>query len=104
MTDVIRIPAFAVPVFITVIGAAMTYGGTQARSDNLQEEVDQIEVAVKEIADETDTNQKGVALNEQAIRTITESLARQHETIKQSDEKLQTLIEIMLTANQPPKS
>ena len=97
MTDEIKVPIFVIPVFITALGAAMTYGGTQARSDNLQEEVDQIEVAVKEVADEVDTNQKGVALNEQAIRTITESLARQHETIKQSDEKLQTLIEIMLT-------
>ena len=60
MTDVIKVPTFAVPVFITVIGAAMTYGGTQARSDNLQEEVDQIEVAVKEVADEVDTNQKAL--------------------------------------------
>jgi len=101
MTHVVSVPIFLIPLLISALGGLITYGGIKERSGDLRDEVNKLELYVEKVDDEASGNQKGIALNEQAIRTITESLARQHETIKQSDEKLQTLIEIMLTANQP---
>lgn len=101
MTNVVSVPIFLIPLLVSALGGLITYGEIKERSGDLRDEVNKLELYVEKVDDEAGGNQKGIALNEQAIRTITESLARQHETIKQSDEKLQTLIEIMLTANQP---
>jgi len=100
MTDMIRIPAFLVPFGITLVGAAVTYGGTQARANSLELDVARLDTAVREVAVESVENHKGVALNEQAIKTISDALDRQHATQKETaaimENKLQTLIEVMI--------
>lgn len=100
MTDTIKIPVIFVPFLITAIGAAVTYGGTQARANALEADVFMLDEVLKEVAAEALENHKGVALNEQAIRAISSSLERQHDTQKESaavmEQKLQTLIEVMI--------
>ena len=100
MTEMIRIPAFLLPFGITLIGAAVTYGGTQARANSLEVDVARLDVDIRELSVESLENHKGVALNEQAIQTISDALDRQHETQKETaavmESKLQTLIEVMI--------
>ena len=96
MKDTVAVPTILVPFIITFVGAAITWGGAMARADNIEVDVARMESDVKALSISGLEAHKGIALNEQAIKTITESLERQHHTQKESDKKLQTLIEIML--------
>ena len=64
--------------------------------DNIEIDVARMESDVKALSISGLEAHKGIALNEQAIKTITESLERQHHTQKKSNTKLQALIEIKL--------
>lgn len=96
MKDTVAVPTILVPFIITFVGAAITWGGAMARADNIKVDVARMESDVKALSISGLEAQKGIALNEQAIKTIAEALERQHHTQKESDKKLQTLIEIML--------
>jgi hypothetical protein len=61
----------------------------QAQAQATADEVAEIKVKVEE----ADTTGK---LNAQAIEQITQSLAQMNETARDSDAKLQTLIELMI--------
>jgi hypothetical protein len=67
-----------------------------AQAEATKEEVKRIEVAVVKQVEESKALGKGVALNAQAIQQIAQTLARQEETAKASDDKLGQLITIML--------
>ena len=51
---------------------------------------------VEKVVAETNSNTKKTALNEQAIKQIADGLSRQVEISQATDEKLGTLIELML--------
>jgi hypothetical protein len=67
-----------------------------AQAEATKEEVKRIEVAVVKQVEESKALGKDVALNAQAIKQIAQTLARQEETAKASDDKLGQLITIML--------
>ena len=71
-----------------------------AQADATKEEVKRIEVAVVKQVEESKALGKDVALNAQAIKQIAQTLARQEETAKASDDKLGQLITIMLQQKQ----
>tara|TARA_B110000259_G_C13929160_1_gene368204 strand:- start:636 stop:950 length:315 start_codon:yes stop_codon:yes gene_type:complete len=103
MRESISIPIVFIPVVITLLGAAITWGGTVARAEAIEVDVNEMEATVKELSKLAVEAHKGIALNEQAIRSIAEALANQHDTQKGSEQKLQQLIEIMLTNPTAPR-
>ena len=72
-----------------MVSGAIAWGSMQAQAAATQEEVAEIKVKVEQ----ADTTGK---LNAQAIEQITQSLAQMNETARDSDAKLQTLIELMI--------
>lgn len=84
------------PVFAGVVPAAIAFGSMQAMSQATDEELKRVTVVVEKVAEETDDNTKKTALNEQAIQQIADGLSRQVEISQATDEKLGTLIELML--------
>jgi len=103
MKESVAVPVVFIPILITFLGAAITWGGTLARAEAIEVNVTEMEAAVKELSKLAVESHKGVALNEQAIRSIAEALSKQHDTQKDSDQKLQQLIEIMLTKSPVPR-
>ena len=95
-SNTISIPTWALPIVISVLGVAVAYGSTMAENEATKAEVARIEVVIEKQVEENKALGKDVALNQQAIKTLAESLARQEETAKASDEKLSTLIELLL--------
>ena len=103
MKDSVAVPVVFLPILITVLGAAITWGGTMARAEAIEVDVNEMETTVKELSKLAVEAHKGIALNEQAIRSIADALSKQHDTQKDSDQKLQQLIEIMLTSPNAPR-
>ena len=85
----VKIPTWALPIAAAAISGAIAWGSMQAQAAATQEEVAEIKVKVEQ----ADTTGK---LNAQAIDQITKSLAQMNETARDSDSKLQTLIELMI--------
>ena len=85
----IKIPTWALPIGAAIVSGAIAWGSMQAQASATADEVAEIKVKVEE----ADTTGK---LNAQAIEQITQSLAQMTETARDSDAKLQTLIELMI--------
>ena len=85
----IKIPTWGLPIAAAAISGAIAWGSMQAQAAATADEVDKIKVKVEQ----ADTTGK---LNAQAIEQITQSLAQMNETARDSDAKLQTLIELMI--------
>ena len=85
----IKIPTWALPIGAAIVSGAIAWGSMQAQASATADEVAEIKVKVEE----ADTTGK---LNAQAIEKITQSLAQMNETARDSDAKLQTLIELMI--------
>ena len=85
----IKVPTWALPIGAALASGAIAWGSMQAQAAATQEEVAEIKVKVEQ----ADTTGK---LNAQAIDQITKSLAQMNETARDSDAKLQTLIELMI--------
>ena len=85
----IKVPTWALPIGAAIVSGAIAWGSMQAQASATADEVAEIKVKVEE----ADTTGK---LNAQAIEQITQSLAQMNETARDSDAKLQTLIELMI--------
>jgi len=85
----IKIPTWGLPIGAAILSGAMVYGASEARAEATAAEVAEIKVKVEE----ADTTGK---LNAQAIDQISRNLAEMSQTARDSDAKLQTLIELMI--------
>ena len=99
MSD-IKIPSWALPIGAAIIPAAIAWGTMQAQAQATDEEVAKVSKVVEKLETTTTNNEVRTKLNEQAIQTIADGLAHQTEISKATDEKLGTLIEIMLRERQ----
>ena len=96
MSESIKVPSCAVPLVAAVIPAAIAFGSMQAMSQATDAEVAKVSQVVEKLEATTSDNEVRTKLNEQAIQTIADGLAQQTEISKATDEKLGTLIELML--------
>ena len=85
----IKVSTWALPIGAALVSGAIAWGSMQAQAAATADEVAEIKVKVEQ----ADTTGK---LNAQAIDQITKSLAQMNETARDSDAKLQTLIELMI--------
>ena len=76
MKDSVAVPVVFLPILITMLGAAITWGGTMARAEAIEVDVNEMETTVKELSKLAVEAHKGIALNEQAIRSIAEALSK----------------------------
>jgi len=95
----ISVPTWALPVVAAVLSIAVAWGAANARAEATEAEVDRIERVVTEAAQKIGENGELTKVNQAKIEAIVSSLSDQAETAKESDAKLQQLIEIMLKAN-----
>tara|TARA_B100000575_G_C22992388_1_gene572167 strand:- start:489 stop:791 length:303 start_codon:yes stop_codon:yes gene_type:complete len=96
MSESIKVPSWAVPLVAAVIPAAIAFGSMEAKSQATDAEVAKVSQVVEKLEATTSDNEVRTKLNEQAIQTIADGLAQQTEISKATDEKLGTLIELML--------
>lgn len=95
----ISVPTWALPVCAGVLSVAVAWGAANARAEATDAEVERIRAVVDKTAETATENGELTKVNQAKIEAIVSSLADQAETAKESDEKLQQLIEIMLRKN-----
>ena len=95
MSD-IKVPSWTLPILAGGIPAGIAWGTMQAQAQSTQEDLDRIRGVVERTAESAQETGQLSKVNEAKIEAIVSSLADQAETAKESDEKLQQLIEIML--------
>ena len=93
----IKIPQWALPIGGAIIPAAIAWGAMQAQAEATNADVERIEKIVVETAVKAVETGQLAKVNEAKIEAIVSSLEDQADIAKQSDAKLQQLIEIMLT-------
>ncbi len=96
MSESIKIPSWAVPLMAAVVPAAIAWGSMKTQAEATDAEVKKVASVVETLQTTTTDNSVRTKLNEQAIQTIADGLAKQTEISQATDEKLGTLIEIML--------
>ena len=96
MSESIKIPSWAVPLMAAVVPAAIACGSMKTQAEATDAEVKKVASVVETLQTTTTDNSVRTKLNEQAIQTIADGLAKQTEISQATDEKLGTLIEIML--------
>ena len=96
MSESIKIPSWAVPLMAAVVPPAIAWGSMKTQAEATDAEVKKVASVVETLQTTTTDNSVRTKLNEQAIQTIADGLAAQTEISKATDEKLGTLIEIML--------
>ena len=85
----IQIPTWALPLVFAAASGLLAWGSMRAEAAATAEEVAEMKVKFEQ----ADTTGK---LNAQAIDQISKNLAEMSQTARDSDQKLQTLIELMI--------
>ena len=96
----ISLPPYMLPIVMAAVPALVAWGSMQAQAQATDEDVKRVTKVIEKVVEKADANTKSTALNEQAIKTLADSLSQSNELAAASDAKLQTLIEIMLKQNQ----
>jgi len=92
----IKLPTWALPIVAALASFSVGYGAMQAQAQATQEEIERVTRIAEETSVRSNMNSTSTALNAQAIKNIADSLARQEELAKASDERLTQLINMML--------
>ena len=95
----IQLPNWALPIIAAIVSFSVGYGAMQAQAQATHEELERLNKIAEETYHISQQNSTNTALNAQAIRNITDSLARQESLAKASDERLSQLINMMLEQN-----
>lgn len=85
----VSIPTWALPLIFAVGSGLVVYGAGEARAEATAEDVAEMKIKVEQ----ADTAGK---LNAQAIEQMSRHLVEMGQTARDSDAKLQTLIELMI--------
>ncbi len=92
----IKLPTWTLPIGAALVSFSVGYGAMQAQAQATQMEIERVGKIAAETYTNSNENSTSTALNAQAIKNIADSLARQEELAKASDERLTQLINMML--------
>ena len=95
----IRIPTYALPLLIGVLTVATSYGVLTANTAHASDERERIEAVAEEAVKKAQANGQAIAVTDQKVQAVIDSLARQEKIQEKSAQQLQMLLERMLNAN-----
>ena len=95
----IKIPTYALPLLIGVLTVATSYGVLTANTAHASDERERIEAVAEEAVKKAQANGQAIAVTDQKVQAVIDSLARQEKIQEKSAQQLQMLLERMLNAN-----
>jgi len=95
----IRIPTYALPLLIGVLTVATSWGVLTANTAHASDERERIEAVAEEAVKKAQANGQAIAVTDQKVQAVIDSLARQEKIQEKSAQQLQMLLERMLNAN-----
>ena len=94
--NTISIQPWALPLFVSLLVGAVSYGAAQANAEATTADVKRIEVIVKETAKKSQDNGQGLAITDTKVSAIIDSLARQEKIQEQTNAQIQALVQALL--------
>ena len=95
----IKVPTWALPLLIGVLTVATSWGVLTANTAHASDERERIEAVAEEAVKKAQANGQAIAVTDQKVQAVIDSLARQEKIQEKSPQQLQMLLERMLNAN-----
>ena len=92
----IKVPTWALPLVIGGLTIAVSWGVLQANTAHANEDRERIAAIAEEAAKKAQANGQAVAVTEQKVQAIVESLSRQEKIQEQTNEQIQALVQALL--------
>ena len=92
----IKVPTWALPLLIGVLTIAVSWGVLQANTAHASEDRERIALIAEEAVKKAQANGQAVAVTEQKVQAIVESLSRQEKIQEQTNQQIQALVQALL--------
>ena len=92
----IKVPTWALPLLIGVLTIAVSWGVLQANTAHASEDRERIAQIAEEAVKKAQANGQAVAVTEQKVQAIVESLSRQEKIQEQTNQQIQALVQALL--------
>ena len=96
MSESIKVPTWALPALGAAIAVAVSWGVLQANTDNASEERARIEQIAEEAVKKAQKNGQAIAVTDQKVQAIVDSLSRQEKIQEQTNTQIQALVQALL--------
>jgi hypothetical protein len=92
----IRVPQWSLPLLIGGITIAVSWGVLQANTAHASEERERIAAVAEEAVKKAQANGQALAVTDQKVQAVIESLSRQEKIQEKTNEQLQALVQALL--------
>ena len=92
----IKVPTWALPLLIGVLTIAVSWGVLQANTAHASEDRERIAQIAEEAVKKAQANGQAVAVTEQKVQAIVESLSRHEKIQEQTNQQIQALVQALL--------
>ena len=96
MSASIKVPTWALPALGAAIAVAVSWGVLQANTANASEERARIEQIAEEAVKKAQKNGQAIAVTDQKVQAIVDSLSRQEKIQEQTNTQIQALVQALL--------
>ena len=96
MSESIKVPTRALPALGAAIAVAVSWGVLQANTANASEERARIEQIAEEAVKKAQKNGQALAVTDQKVQAIVDSLSRQEKIQEQTNTQIQALVQALL--------
>ena len=96
MRESIKVPTWALPALGAAIAVAVSWGVLQANTANASEERARIEQIAEEAVKKAQKNGQAIAVTDQKVQAIVDSLSRQEKIQEQTNTQIQALVQALL--------
>jgi len=92
----IKVPTWALPLVIGCLTIAVSWGVLQANTAFANEDRERIEQIAEEAVKKAQANGQAIAVTDQKVQAIVESLSRQEKIQEQTNQQIQALVQALL--------
>ena len=96
MSESIKVPTWALPALGAAIAVAVSWGVLPAHTANASEERARIEQIAEEAVKKAQKNGQAIAVTDQKVQAIVDSLSRQEKIQEQTNTQIQALVQALL--------
>jgi Flp pilus assembly protein TadB len=96
MSEAIRIPTYLLPIGAAVVSFLMGYAAMSANVSHADEARERIEAVAEEAIKKSQQNGQAIAVTDQKVQAVIESLSRQEKIQEKTNEQIQALVQALL--------
>tara|TARA_R100001460_G_scaffold84818_2_gene126128 strand:- start:128 stop:430 length:303 start_codon:yes stop_codon:yes gene_type:complete len=98
MSETLKVPTYLLPVGAAVVSFLMGYAAMSANVSHASEARDRIEAVAEAAIQATQKNGQAIAVTDQKVQAVIDSLARQEKIQEKTSDQLQMMLEQLLKA------